>query len=78
MIQNLGENIVNMIQCRAGEHPLFRSFGLGGVTDDPNRITRNTVQVEINRWYPGTVVRGVTVNKANANGEFEYYIDVRG
>lgn len=78
MSQNTGQNIVNMITCRAGEHCMFRSFGMGGVVDEPNRITRNALQVDVNRWYPGVVVRSVDVKKASIDGHFEYKIDVRG
>ena len=78
MIQNLGNNIKNMVSCVAGEHCLFRSFGMGGIVDSSTRLTRNSVQVEINRWYPGVVVQGVKQLKAGANGEFEFRIDVRG
>lgn len=78
MIQNMAQNIVNMIKTRQGEHCLFRSFGLGGIVDSPNTITRNSLQVEVNRWYPSTVVENVTVDKASSDGNFEYSIKIRG
>ena len=43
-----GEHIVNLLQCRAGEHPLFRAYGLGGEVDGMP-ITRGKVQVEAAR-----------------------------
>jgi hypothetical protein len=73
-----GENIVNMIKCRRGTHPLFRTFGMGAETDDTNRITRGLIQVNINRWYPGTSLESIDINKSSVSGEFEYNIKVRG
>ena len=75
---DLGKNICNMITCRENEHCLFRSFGLGGVVDDPNTITRNTLQVAVNRWFPATVVKSMTVEKAEISGEFVYNIQIQG
>lgn len=48
-----GQCIVNMIMCKQGEHPLFRSFGLGAVTDQVGRLRKSQVTQEIARWYPG-------------------------
>ena len=78
MVKNIAHNIVNMIQCRQGEHPLFRSFGMGAIVDSPNRMTRNNIQVEVNRWYPSTIVENVSVDKAGSDGIFEYSVSVRG
>lgn len=75
---SLGKNICNMIECRAGEHCLFRSFGLGGIVDNTNRVTRNALQVEVNRWYPATIVESVKVERATISGEFVYNIKVKG
>lgn len=77
-MSSLGNNIVNMLKCRQNEHCLFRSFGLGGVVDEPNTMTRNRVQVEVNRWFPATIVQSVNVEKANINGEFTYNIQIKG
>lgn len=73
-----GQNIVNMIKCRRGTHPLFRSFGMGTETDDTDRITRGSVQVEVNRWYPGSTIESFKLNTANIAGEFGYSVNVRG
>lgn len=78
MTQNTGENITNMIKCRKGEHCLFRSFGLGAYTDNLHRITRSTLQVEVNRWFPGNTIVSFSTQTANEKGEFLYNIDVRG
>ena len=75
---SLGQNICNMIECRAGEHCLFRSFGLGGHVDDPNLISRSAIQVAVNRWYPSTIVKSVKVERATASGEFVYNVKVQG
>lgn len=72
-----GEHIVNLLQCRAGEHPLFRSYGLGGEVDGMP-ITRGQVQVEAARWYPGTVVRSVVVDKVSPEGHYVYSVSVEG
>ena len=47
-----GQCIVNMINCKQGEHPLFRSFGLGAVTDQVGRLRKSQVTQEIAKWYP--------------------------
>lgn len=77
-MQNVGQNIVNMIKCRKGTHPLFRSFGMGAEIDTPNRITKGGIQVEVNRWYPATFVESIAQDKANEAGEFEYSVKIRG
>lgn len=77
MAQNIAQNVVNMVKTVKGEHVLFRSFGLDGV-DSPNRLTRSSLQVEINRWYPDVVVDNVTVNRAGSDGIFEYNVKLRG
>jgi hypothetical protein len=48
------------------------------MVDDPNRLTRNSLQLEINRWFPSEVVEAVTVKKASESGEFDYNIKIRG
>ena len=75
---SLGKNICNMIECRSGEHCLFRSFGLGGHVDDPNLITRNQIQVEVNRWLPSVIVESAKAERATVSGEFVYNIKVKG
>lgn len=77
-MKNLGANICNMITCRENEHCLFRSFGMGGIVDDPNTITRNRVQVQVNKWFPATYVESVDVEKAEISGEFVYNVRVKG
>lgn len=77
MAQNIAQNVANMVKTAKGEHVLFRSFGLDGV-DSPNRLTRSSLQVEINRWYPAVVVDNVTVNRAGSDGIFEYSVKLRG
>lgn len=77
MAQNIAQNVANMVKTVKGEHVLFRSFGLDGV-DSPNRITRSSLQVEINKWYPDVVVDNVTVNRAGSDGVFGYSVKLRG
>jgi hypothetical protein len=51
---------------------------MGAIVDSPNRMTRNSIQVEVNRWYPSTIVENVSVDKAGSDGIFEYSVSVRG
>lgn len=75
---DLGKNICSMIECRAGEHCLFRSFGLGGNVDSPNTVTRNGLQVAVNKWFPATVIKSLDVERASITGEFIYKINIQG
>lgn len=75
---NTGQCIVNMIRTRQNTHPLFRSFGLGAVVDEPMPITRSSLQVEVARWYPSVRVQEVRVTGANEKGEFNYTVRVQG
>ena len=47
-----GKCIVNMLNCRQGEHCLFRSFGLGQVTDQVGRLRKAQITQEVEKWYP--------------------------
>ena len=67
-----GRNIVNMLNCRHGEHCLFRSFGLGHVTDQVGKLHKAQVTQEVAKWYPN--VRSVEITQ---DGD-EYVIKVRG
>lgn len=78
MGKNIGQNIVNMIKCREGEHVLFRSYGLGADVDSTHGWSFGRVSVAMARWYPATKLKNLSVNKANINGEFSYTIDVEG
>ena len=51
-----GEHIAHAIECRQGEHVLFRSFGLGHIVDQNVRLTRSMVQSMVSTWYPSSVV----------------------
>ena len=72
-----GQNIVNMIRCRRGTHPLFRTFGMGAEIDSPNRITKGGIQVEVNKWFPATSIESLDYT-ANEKGEFDITIKVQG
>lgn len=56
-----GQCIVNMLICRQGEHCLFRSFGLGQVTDQAGRLRKGQVSQELAKWYPN--VRSVKIEQ---------------
>ena len=49
---NTGQCIVNMLNCRQGEQCLFRSFGLGAVTDQVGYVRKAQITQELARWYP--------------------------
>ena len=74
---NLGQNINNLIMTRPMEHPLFRSFGLGGEVDGAP-ITRGQIAVECARWLPSVTVKSVQIEKATHEGHFVYNISVEG
>lgn len=69
---NTGQDIVNMLNCRQGEHVLFRSFGLGHVTDQVGKLRKAQVTHEVSKWYPN--MRSVEIVQ---NGD-EYSVKVRG
>lgn len=77
IMQNLGNNIVNMLKCRRGEHPLFRSYGLGSEVDTNTGWDFGRVQVELKRYYPSLQLKTFSV-EASANGEFQYILEVEG
>ena len=60
-----GKCIVNMINCRPGEHCLFRSFGLG-VVDQMGRLRKSQVTQELARWYPNVKLTKFEIE----NGEY--------
>ena len=74
---NTGKLIRNMVLCERGEHCLFRDYGLA-VTDDIGAFSRTMVQSEISRFYPGVVVKSLSVVEADEKGHFEYNVDVEG
>lgn len=74
-----GKCITNMITTRQGEHCMFRSFGLGHVTDRVGMLRRSDIVREIAKWYPN--VRSVDVEmKGNGRipGNSEYNVTVIG
>lgn len=71
-MKDRGDNIINMIETCAGEHCLFRSFGLDGVTDRRGILTRADIQSGISKWYPRAELKSFKINK---DGKYE--VDVR-
>ena len=67
-----GQCIVNMLNCRQGEHCMFRAFGLGHVTDQVGRLRKVQITQEVAKWYPN-VTEIVIDTRDN-----EYNIRVRG
>ncbi len=49
---NTSECIKNMLNTRQGEHCLFRSFGLGAITDRVGRLYRSDISNAVEKWYP--------------------------
>ena len=74
---DLSKNVANMIKCAPGEHCLFRSFGVGEV-DAPTRLTRNALQVEVNKWLPSVTIQSLSVDNVTPEGYFEYSIQIKG
>ena len=58
---NTGQGIVNMLNCRSGEHVLFRSFGLGHVADQVGKLRKAQITQEVAKWYPN--VRSVEMTQ---------------
>lgn len=69
---NTGQDIVNMLNCKQGEHCLFRSFGLGQVTDQVGRMRRSQVVQEVAKWYPNVTSVSIEIRDG------EYNIRVNG
>lgn len=74
---SLGQNVCNMIMTRPFEHPLFRSFGLGGEVDG-QPITRGQIAVECAKWLPTVTVKSVVAESVTPEGHFTYNISVEG
>ena len=68
-----GTCIKNMIITRELEHCLFRSFGLGSITDRPGRIRKSDISTALATWYPQ--VSGFTIKQS---GDNEYIVKVEG
>ena len=72
---NTGQLVVNMIKTAKDEHVLYRDYGLSE-TDESTVLTRTSVQSEISKYYPGAYVKWLTLNEVQADGSFEFNIDV--
>ena len=72
---NTGQLVVNMIKTERDTHILYRDYGLSE-TDEATVLTRTSVQSEISKYYPGTYVKSLTLNEVQADGSFEFNIDV--
>ena len=71
-MSNTGQDIVNMLNCRRGEHVLFRSFGLGHVTDQVGKLRKAQVTQEVAKWYPNVTTVSFEIR------DDEYNIRVTG
>ena len=72
---NTGQLVVNMIKTEKDTHVLYRDFGLSE-TDESTVLTRTSVQSEISKYYPGAYVKSLTLTDAQADGSFQFNIDV--
>ena len=72
---NTGQLVVNMIKTAKDEHVLYRDYGLSE-TDESTVLTRTSAQSEISKYYPGAYVKSLTLNEVQADGSFEFNIDV--
>jgi hypothetical protein len=63
-----GQCITNMMNCKQGEHCLFRSFGLGVEVDRMGKLRRADITTAMSKWYPQVS----TVNiQSNGNGVYD-------
>ena len=72
---NTGRLVVNMVKTVKDTHVLYRDYGLSE-TDESTVLTRTSVQSEISNYYPGAYVKSLTLNEVQADGSFEFNIDV--
>ena len=72
---NTGQLVVNMVKTAKDEHVLYRNYGLSE-TDESTVLTRTSVQSEISKYYPGAYVKSLTLNEVQADGSFQFNIDV--
>ena len=72
---NTGQLVVNMVKTERDTHILYRNYGLSE-TDESTVLTRTSVQSEISKYYPGAYVKSLTLNEVQADGSFEFNIDV--
>ena len=72
---NTGKLVVNMIKTAKDTHVLYRDYGLSE-TDESTVLTRTSVQSEISKYYPGAYVKSLTLNEVQADGSFQFNIDV--
>ena len=72
---NTGKLVANMIKTEKDNHVLYRDYGLSE-TDESTVLTRTSVQSEISKYYPGAYVKSLTLNEVQADGSFEFTIDV--
>ena len=47
--------ITNMMNCRQGEHCLFRTFGMGAETDRVGKLRKSDITTAVAKWYPQVV-----------------------
>lgn len=70
----------NFLECRRGDHILFRSFGLGNV-DSLFGVSKGEIKAQIAKYYPNlSDVNIISKNTANnlAHGQYSYVIDFSG
>ena len=72
---NTGQLVANMVKTERDTHVLYRDYGLSE-TDEAAVLTRTSVQSEISKYYPGAYVKSLTLNEVQADGSFEFAIDV--
>ena len=72
---NTGQLVANMVKTERDTHVLYRDYGLSE-TDEATVLTRTSVQSEISKYYPGAYVKSLTLNEVQADGSFEFDINV--
>lgn len=77
---NIENCLKNFLECRRGDHILFRNFGLGNV-DSPFGVSKGEIKAQIAKYYPNlSDVSIVSKNTSNnlAQGHYSYIIDFSG
>jgi hypothetical protein len=70
----------NFLECRRGDHILFRSFGIGNI-DSPYGLSKGEIKAQIAKYYPN--LTGVKVTSRNTSdglalGQYSYTIEFSG
>lgn len=77
MKESKAQCIANCFRTTKGSHVLYRTFGLEAV-DDVGVPMRKDILIQLSTYYPDVTLNDVTVTRAEADGQFEYIVDIKG